>query len=43
MYKKEYNKEPAFYNFGFKYDLPGNEKAIHFLFNKIHEKNDFSV
>jgi len=35
IYEKEYSKEPAFYNFAFKYDLPGNEKAIHFPFNKI--------
>lgn len=36
IYAKEYSKEPAFYNFGFKYDLPGTEKAIHFSFERIH-------
>jgi alpha-amylase/alpha-mannosidase (GH57 family) len=36
IYAKEFSKEPAFYNFGFKYDLPGSEKAIHFPFSKIH-------
>ncbi len=36
IYEKEFTKEPAFYNFGFKYDLPGEEKAIHFPFDKIH-------
>ncbi|MBN1305522.1 MAG: hypothetical protein JXA13_13875 [Anaerolineales bacterium] len=36
IYTKEYSKEPAFYNFGFKYDLPGTEKAIHFPFARIH-------
>jgi hypothetical protein len=43
IYEKEYSKEPAFYNFGFKYDLPGNEKAIHFPFDKIHGKPDNSL
>jgi hypothetical protein len=32
----EYSKEPAFYNFGFKYDLPGSEKALHFPFDKVY-------
>ncbi len=36
IYTKEFSKEPAFYNFGFKYDLPGTEKAIHFPFSRIH-------
>jgi len=35
IYEKEHTNEPAFYNFGFEYDLPGTEKAIHFPFNKI--------
>jgi hypothetical protein len=35
IYAKEYSKEPAFYNFGFQYDLPGTEKAIHFPFSRI--------
>ncbi len=43
IYEKEYSKEPAFYNFGFKYDLPGSEKAIHFPFNKIHGKPNSSL
>ncbi len=36
IYAEEYSKEPAFYNFGFKYDLPGIERAVHFPFSKIH-------
>jgi len=40
IYEKEFSKEPAFYNFTFKYDLPGNEKAIHFPFEKIHGVED---
>jgi hypothetical protein len=36
IHASEYSREPAFYNFNFKYDLPGTEKAIHFPFNKIH-------
>lgn len=36
IYEKEFSKEPAFYNFAFKYDLPGDEKAIHFPFERIH-------
>lgn len=36
IYEKEFSKEPAFYNFAFKYDLQGTEKAIHFPFEKIH-------
>jgi alpha-amylase/alpha-mannosidase (GH57 family) len=35
IYAKEYTKEPAFYNFGFNYDLPGEERAIHFPFEHI--------
>jgi len=35
IYAQEFSKEPAFYNFGFKYDLPGTEKAIHFPFSRI--------
>ncbi len=35
IYAKESRKEPAFYNFGFHYDLPGTEQAIHFPFSKI--------
>ena len=36
IYAMEYSSDPAFYNFGFKYDLPGTEKAIHFPFTRIH-------
>jgi Glycosyl hydrolase family 57 len=36
IHAAEYSKEPAFYNFNFKYDLPGSEKAIHFPFDKVH-------
>ena len=36
IYAAEYSREPAFYNFNFKYDLPGTEKAIHFPFDKVH-------
>ncbi len=36
IHAREYSKEPAFYNFGFQYDLPGTEKAIHFPFARIH-------
>jgi alpha-amylase/alpha-mannosidase (GH57 family) len=31
----EYSPEPAFYNFGFNYDLPGSEKTVHFPFDKV--------
>jgi hypothetical protein len=36
IYEKEFTKEPLFYNFGFKYDLPGDEKAIHFPFENVY-------
>lgn len=35
IYEKEYSDEAKFYNFGFKYDLPGHEPTIHFPFNKV--------
>ncbi len=35
IYEKEATKSNKFYDFGFNYDLPGNEKTIHFPFNKI--------
>ncbi len=35
IYEKEHSDEPAFYNFGFRYDLPGTEPAIHFPFQHI--------
>jgi alpha-amylase/alpha-mannosidase (GH57 family) len=43
IYEKEFSKEPAFYNFAFKYDLPGDEKAIHFPFEKIHGLEEGSL
>ena len=35
IHAKEHTQEKAFYHFGFKYDLPGTERAIHFPFNKV--------
>jgi hypothetical protein len=35
IYACEHSDEPAFYNFGFAYDLPGTERAIHFPFDKV--------
>jgi len=35
IFAVEYTDTPAFYNFGFKYELPGTEPAIHFPFDKI--------
>jgi hypothetical protein len=32
IYEKEYSKDPAFYNFAFQYDLPGDERTLHFPF-----------
>ncbi len=45
IYEKEHTDEPSFYNFGFQYDLPGDEKAIHFPFNTIEglEKEQLRV
>jgi len=40
IYEVEHSDEPAFYNFGFAYDLPGTEKAIHFPFDKVHGLGD---
>ena len=36
IYEAEHSDEPAFYSFGFAYDLPGTEPAIHFPFNHVH-------
>jgi hypothetical protein len=36
IYSQELNREAAFYNFGFQYDLSGTERAIHFPFSRIH-------
>ncbi|MGW8256385.1 MAG: hypothetical protein ACWGMZ_02755, partial [Thermoguttaceae bacterium] len=35
IYAQERSDETAFYNFGFRYDLPGEEQAIHFPFQRI--------
>ena len=32
IYAQEHTDEKKFYNFGFRYDLPGDEKALHFPF-----------
>ena len=36
IYEKEHSDDPAFYSFGFDYDLPGTEPAIHFPFARVH-------
>ncbi len=41
IYEKEFTKEAMFYNMGFKYDLPGSEKAIHFPF--LHKESDLKI
>ncbi len=35
IYEKEFTTEKKFYNFGYKYDLPGDEKALHFPFSDV--------
>jgi alpha-amylase/alpha-mannosidase (GH57 family) len=35
IYDVEYTEEKKFYNFGFKYDLPGDEKGLHFPFSDV--------
>ncbi|NOX53866.1 MAG: hypothetical protein GXP27_05395 [Planctomycetes bacterium] len=35
IYAKEHSDDPAFYHFGFAFDLPGIERAIHFPFERI--------
>lgn len=35
IYDVEYSEEKKFYNFGFKYELPGDEKALHFPFSDV--------
>lgn len=39
IYEKEHTKEKKFYSFGFKYDLPGQEKTLHFPFKNIAGSN----
>ena len=41
IYEKEFTKEAKFYNMGFKYDLPGDEKTIHFPFD--YRKNNLKI
>jgi len=36
IYAEEHSEAAAFYNFGFRYDLPGTEKTIHFPFSRIY-------
>jgi alpha-amylase/alpha-mannosidase (GH57 family) len=38
IYEKEFTNEAMFYNMGFKYDLSGSEKAIHFPFEHKDSK-----
>jgi hypothetical protein len=40
IYQKEHTEEKKFYNFGFKYDLPGDEKALHFPFKYTQAVGD---
>lgn len=40
IYAEEHTDEKKFYNFGFKYDLPGNEKALHFPFRSTQGAGD---
>jgi len=40
IYDAEYSADPQFYNFDFKYDLPGTERAIHFPFKNIAGAQD---
>lgn len=35
IYEKEQTSDEAFYDFGFNYDLPGTERAIHFPFKNL--------
>lgn len=36
IYEKEATKDKNFYSFGFKYDLPGDDFALHYPFNKVN-------
>lgn len=40
IHAQEHTDEKKFYNFGFKYDLPGDEKALHFPFRNTHGVDD---
>jgi len=35
IYEKEHSDDTAFYRFGFAYDLPGTEQALHFPFQHV--------
>ena len=35
IYEKEHSDDTAFYRFGFAYDLPGTERALHFPFQHV--------
>lgn len=35
IHEQEHSDGAAFYNFGFSYDLPGTERAIHFPFSRV--------
>ena len=35
IYDAEHSDKVAFYNFGFAYDLPGEERALHFPFDRV--------
>jgi hypothetical protein len=35
IYAKEHTKDKSFYHFGFRYDLPGTHRAIHFPFTRL--------
>ncbi|MGE4488896.1 MAG: hypothetical protein AB7E95_05040 [Kiritimatiellales bacterium] len=45
IYEKEATKEKNFYNFDFKYDLPSDDYALHYPFNKVKglESDDLRV
>lgn len=40
VYEAEHSDDQAFYSFGFRYPLPGHERAIHFPFERIHGVED---
>jgi hypothetical protein len=43
IYNLEHSDEPAFYSFGFKYNLPGNDRSVHFPFSRIAGMPDNSL
>jgi len=40
IFKAEHTDEKKFYNFGFKYELPGDERALHFPFRNTQGAGD---